>query len=220
MEHIGISAMGWSGTTVSGAGSSLLTSAGGIMWEVGVPLVLLWITWHAGRSMFFWMVALSLKGLGSSLLYMLAGITWRAGDSADLIRAGASPSVLTIVTVVLSFLLLPVASLVGPLLGIGRGRTSYRTTMLSLFTPLAACILMFCAYIVVARPPDLPFWLALAAGAAVLTAALVTWIHLSAPWFNKESVRNHAVTISPLRAMLGLTRGLAVALAIYTLFPE
>lgn len=63
-------------------------------------------------------------------------------------------------------------------------------------------------------------WLALAAGAAVLTAALVTWIHLSAPWFNKESVRNHAVTISPLRAMLGLTRGLAVALAIYTLFPE
>lgn len=220
VEHIGISAMGWSGTIIDGSEAPLFTAAGGMMWEAGLPLLFLWIAWRTGRSVVFWMVALSIKGLGSSALYMLAGLLWQAGDSADMICEGTGKPTLIITSSALFLLLFPVASLVGPLLRLGRGRTSFRTTALSLFSPLAVCILIFCAYIAVARPPDLPFWLALAAGAGILTVVFVVWIHFSAPWLDRETIRDRAINISPRRALLGLTTGLAVALTVYTLFPE
>lgn len=192
----------------------------GFLGEVALGMLAFFILWIVGSRFTFWGLALAIASLAGAGSYMLAGVVFLPyGDPGYLIYMGISPVALALIGVCLILLCLLLLLAMGPLLGIGRGRTRFHMTLLVL-SPIVVYVLGRAVYIIVSLPFEVWIRIAVVGGGLAVAGVVSFLVHWSARWTIGPESQRRAVRAGWGTAAFSILLGAGIVVAELVAFPR
>jgi len=194
-NFIEVSPFSWSYAHHSSNPEPMATSWGGFLWETVFGVSVFFVLWIAKSRLSLFGVVLAIASLAGTGIYMVIGAVLQIGDSASLIRMGTPPSVLIVIGSTLMVLVGPLILPLGVLLGVGKGRSRLRTTMV-VFSPIAIYLLAMLGFNLWTRPDEWLMWAASVGGGLFLVVVLSFVVHWIAPWCDGPETQRRAIPVN------------------------
>lgn len=218
LSRIEFSVFGWSRAILDPHGEARAVSWGGVQWSVVFALAAFLLCWiFRSRGLLFALV-LAVDAFASGGQYLTVGLLTGKGDGAHLAMMGVERALIIGIAIPLILVVFPLTGLTGPLLGLGRRRSSYLST-LTIGLPLLALSLTMLGYNMLVRASEWRFWVGSCGSTIGLVLLFGSWVHVSAPWFDREEVRSRKEVIAKKRANSSLIVAVVAALVLSFVLP-